>query len=169
MSEGGANGSVPILGVDPGSRATGVAVIVWSGGRGKLIAADTLRVTGDMADRLVVLHEKLREFITKWQPQEAAFEKVFIAHNPQSALKLGQARGVLLLAAAQVGLKICEYSATRVKKATLGYGRATKEEMQRMIKIEFGASLSADAADAVAIALTHGVLRSLPEAAWGQK
>ena len=157
-----------ILGVDPGSRATGVAVLDWRGGRGALVQAETFRVDGSMEERLVKLFDRLTSFIERWQPMEAAFEKVFTARNPQSALKLGQARGVLLLAVARKGIPVAEYSATRVKMATLGYGRASKEEMQRMIALEFGVRLAADAADAVAVALTHGAARRLPATAWGK-
>lgn len=107
--------------------------------------------------RLLEIHECLWELISRERPAGAAIEEVFMARNPMSALKLGHARGVIMLAASRHGLPIHEYSARKVKQAVTGYGQAGKPQVQQMVRIllKLAASPSQDAADALAVALCH--------------
>ena len=117
---------------------------------------------GDLSDdRLVQLHEALCTVIREYQPSEAAVERVFMNRNADSALKLGHARGVVLLAARQGGLKLHEYSATQIKQTVVGRGHADKGQVQHMIKTLLGLSEApqADAADALAAAICHSHMR----------
>ena len=113
--------------------------------------------TGSLASRLVMIHERIREVIEAYQPEAGAVEKVFMAKNPQSALVLGQARGSALLALAQSELDLSEYSALEIKRAVTGTGRATKEQVQHMIRVLLGMDRKPpqDAADALACAICH--------------
>jgi crossover junction endodeoxyribonuclease RuvC len=115
-----------------------------------------------LADRLRLIYRALCEIIERQQPTAVSLEKVFFARNAQSALKLGQARGVALLAAAEHRLGVAEYSAAEIKMAVVGYGRATKEQVQRMVGalLCVRGTLRADAADALAAAICHGHRRS---------
>jgi len=107
--------------------------------------------------RLVVLHDALSELIDRYRPEAAAVEEVFVNENPQSTLKLGQARGVVLLAAARGGISVGEYAPTLVKKAVVGTGGAAKPQVHAMVaRLLPGATIAgADAADALAVAITH--------------
>ncbi len=148
-----------ILGIDPGLRHTGWGVIGQSGNRLTYVAAGRISPDPDvaMAERLRVLAHNLSAIIERHKPQDAALEETFVNRNAASALKLGQARGVAMLAAAQAGLKVTEYSANRVKQSVTGYGHAEKNQIQAMIGVLLpGAGrLTADAADALAVAICH--------------
>ena len=148
-----------ILGLDPGLGTTGWGVIVAQGNRLSHIAHGQISTDAKMAlaQRLVALDSALVDVILAHQPQSAAVEEVFVNVNPQSTLKLGQARGVILLAAAKSGIAIGEYSARLVKKAVVGTGGADKAQVHAMVsRLLPGVKISgADAADALAVAITH--------------
>jgi len=151
-----------ILGIDPGSRVTGYGVVSVTRHRASFVAAGCIRLgDGPLDDRLVQLHEALCAVIAECQPSEAAVERVFMNRNADSALKLGHARGVALLAARQGGLKLHEYSATQIKQTVVGRGHADKGQVQHMIKALLGLSEApqADAADALAAAICHSHMR----------
>jgi len=154
-----ASPAIRILGVDPGLRQTGWGVIdVW-GARLSFVASGSVRSqTGEpMGMRLRQLHEGLREVIADHAPSEAAIEETFVNRDPQSALKLGQARGVALVVAALAGLEIEEYAANLVKKTVVGNGHAEKAQIAMMVRVLLPMSTAAsrDAADALAVAICH--------------
>lgn len=148
-----------ILGVDPGSRATGYGVIEKDGNRLQYVACGVIRATSSMTfhERLKTIHEGLSEVITVHAPVIAAVEDVFVALNPRSALKLGHARGVAILAAMQHGLAVHDYTPRMIKQAVVGFGNAEKAQVQQMVRIllRLSVSPSADAADALAAAICH--------------
>lgn len=148
-----------IIGLDPGLGTTGWGVIAADGNRLSHIANGHIRTDAKaaMADRLVTLANELRDILATHQPDSAGVEEVFVNSNAQSTLKLGQARGALMLALAEAGLSIGEYAPRAVKKAVVGTGGADKRQIQAMVKTLLpGAKLAgADAADALAIAITH--------------
>jgi crossover junction endodeoxyribonuclease RuvC len=148
-----------ILGLDPGLGTTGWGVIAVSGNRLSHLANGqiTTDATLSLAERLVTLDRALTDMILTHQPSQAAVEEVFVNVNPQSTLKLGQARGVCLLAAARAGLLVAEYATRLVKKAVVGVGGAEKKQVQAMLGVLLpGAKLAgADAADALAVAICH--------------
>jgi len=149
-----------ILGVDPGSRVTGYGVIEMVGpGRSRYLECGVLRTSPKLpiALRLVEIAQGLREVVEDLQPQVAAVEDVFYRKNARSALLLGQARGVALLVCAEQGLDVFSYPPAFVKKTVAGQGRATKEQMQKMVTVLCGLKHEpeSDAADALALALCH--------------
>jgi crossover junction endodeoxyribonuclease RuvC len=148
-----------IIGLDPGLRATGWGIIHAEGNRLSHVAHGTIRSNPDdeLAYRLRSLHDALTELLQEWQPQAAAVEETFVNKNPASTLKLGQARGVVLLAPAQAGLPVAEYAATVIKKAVVGTGAADKEQVHAMVKrLLPGCNVTGtDAADALAVAICH--------------
>jgi crossover junction endodeoxyribonuclease RuvC len=154
-----------ILGIDPGSQRTGVGIIdVNAAGKATHVYHAPLLLLGadDFPQRLKILLSGLSEIIETWQPQEVAIEKVFMARNPDSALKLGQARGAAICAVVMRDLPVHEYAAKEVKLAVVGRGGAEKQQIQHMVGIMLGlqGKLQADAADALAIALTHAHVRA---------
>ena len=148
-----------ILGLDPGLGTTGWGVIVAQGNRLSHIANGQIKTDSKMplASRLLQIDLALTDLLLEHRPNACAVEEVFVNVNPQSTLKLGQARGVVLLGASRSGLEIGEYSARSVKKAVVGTGRADKDQIQAMLKVLLpGVKLAgADAADALAVAITH--------------
>ncbi|HWH17348.1 MAG TPA: crossover junction endodeoxyribonuclease RuvC [Allosphingosinicella sp.] len=148
-----------ILGLDPGLGCTGWGVIRAEGNRLGHVANGQVRTDAKaaMCDRLVRLDEALAALIAEFRPDAAAVEEVFVNENPQSTLKLGQARGVVLLAAAKSGIEVGEYAARFVKKAVVGVGSADKVQVHAMVaRLLPGAKIAgADAADALAVAITH--------------
>lgn len=154
-----------ILGIDPGSQRTGVGIIdVDAAGRATHVhnCALVLLGEGDFALRLKRLLEGLAEVIEQWRPDEVAIERVFMARNPDSALKLGQARGAAISAVVLRDLPVHEYAAREVKLAVVGKGGAEKAQIQHMVAMMLNLSgrLQADAADALAIAITHAHVRA---------
>lgn len=148
-----------ILGIDPGSRLTGFGVIDVAGGRAQYIASGCVRVPeGELAARLKVIYDGVAAVIAEYAPTHLAIEKVFLARNPDSALKLGQARGAAICAAVNGALGVSEYSALQIKQAVVGVGHAQKEQVQHMVKalLQLSGMPQADAADALACALCHG-------------
>ena len=147
-----------ILGVDPGSRRTGYGIVAYDGKQARFVACGCVTTTaGPMPTRLGDIFSGIAELIDEYQPEELAIEEVFLSKNPQSALKLGQARGVAIAAAVQAELPVYEYAARLVKKSVVGTGRASKSQMQHMVQVllALSAQPNADAADALAIALCH--------------
>ena len=147
-----------VLGVDPGSIKTGVGIVDIEGNRLRHVFHGVIRCgTGDFDLRLHHLFSSLREIILEYKPASAAIEDVFLAKNASSALKLGQARGSLIAACTDCGLRVHPYSPTKVKQAVVGFGRAEKSQVQHMVKLLLGLSepLQEDAADALAIAICH--------------
>ena len=148
-----------ILGIDPGLTKTGVGIIEAQNNSLKFIASQTIYTSPSkpLAERLNCFHESLKKIIETHQPDEAAIEETFVNENPTSSLKLGQARGALILSAAICGLKVSEYSATSIKKTVVGVGRAQKGQVQAMIKILLPKAdfKTEDEADALAVAICH--------------
>jgi crossover junction endodeoxyribonuclease RuvC len=148
-----------VLGIDPGSRITGFGVVqVLRNGRIEYIASGCVRVArGDLADKLKMVYEGVIEVIMTYQPTCLAIEKVFMARNADSALKLGQARGAAILAGANRVLPVAEYTALQIKRAAVGNGHADKQQVQHMVKALLGLSAAppTDAADALACAICH--------------
>jgi len=156
---------IRILGIDPGSQRTGVGIVdTDAGGRTThvfhvplvLLDAESFPL------RLKLLLDGLAEIIDKYRPDEVAIEKVFMARNPDSALKLGQARGAALCAAVMRDLPVHEYAAKEIKLATVGKGGADKAQVQHMIGVMLNLTgkIQADAADALAVAITHAHVRA---------
>jgi len=148
-----------ILGLDPGLRHTGWGVICQQDNRLSFVAAGRINPPADvpMAERLLKIAEELHAIIERLQPSEAALEETFMNNNAASALKLGQARGVAMMAAARGGLSVGEYATNKIKLAVTGYGHADKGQIQAMIGILLPGSgkLAPDAADALAVAICH--------------
>lgn len=148
-----------ILGLDPGLRHTGWGVIRQNDNRLSFVAAGRISPDPDlpMAERLKTLADALAGIIAAHAPDEAALEETFVNKNAASALKLGQARGVAMLAGAVAGLSVAEYSANKIKQTVTGYGHADKNQIQTMIGILLPGSgkLAPDAADALAVAVCH--------------
>jgi crossover junction endodeoxyribonuclease RuvC len=148
-----------ILGLDPGLGTTGWGVIAAEGNRLRHVANGQIRTDpkAELPARLVALHERLAAVLAAHQPEAAAVEEVFVNDNPQSTLKLGQARGVVLLAAAAGGISVGEYAPRLVKKAVVGTGGAEKAQVHAMVqRLLPGVTIAgADAADALAVAITH--------------
>jgi len=148
-----------VIGLDPGLSCTGWGVVAKSGNRLSHIANGQVKTdaAAPLAERLVVLDRELTDVILAHRPDQGAVEEVFVNSNPQSTLKLGQARGVCLLALARAGLPVSEYATRLVKKALVGTGAADKAQVQAMLKVLLpGVKLvGADAADALAVAVAH--------------
>jgi crossover junction endodeoxyribonuclease RuvC len=148
-----------LIGLDPGLGTTGWGVIAAEGNRLSHIANGQVRTesAAPLPARLVTLHDALNALFATHRPEAAAVEEVFVNMNPQSTLKLGQARGVILLAAARHGLDVGEYAPRLVKKAVVGTGAAEKAQVHSMVaRLLPGAKIAgADAADALAVAITH--------------
>src|SRR5690242_1895511 len=147
-----------LIGLDPGLRSTGWGVIDVDGNRLRHIAHGVVKVAGErtLAERLNELFDGVAAVIASQQPLEAAVEETFVNVNPGSTLKLGQARGVVLLAPARAGVPVFEYAANLVKKSVTGAGHADKRQIAMMVgRLLPGAEATADAADALAVAICH--------------
>jgi crossover junction endodeoxyribonuclease RuvC len=159
---------VRIFGIDPGSTRTGYGCVETDGRRHSLIAcgAITMAAGDSFPHRLARIHRELAALLASHTPDCVAVESIFHAVNARSALKLGHARGVAILAAVEAGCDVVEYTPAEIKRAVVGYGRAEKHQVQQMIKLLLGLSKAPsphDAADALAVAICH--LHSGP---WGQ-
>jgi crossover junction endodeoxyribonuclease RuvC len=148
-----------ILGIDPGSRITGYGVIDVDRGDLVFIACGVIKTTAKypFANRINEIFDGINEVVQLHNPVIAAVEDVFLATNPRSALKLGQARGAVIVAAMQNGLSVSDYSPRMVKQAVAGYGQAGKAQVQHMVRVllNLKGSPSSDAADALAVAICH--------------
>jgi crossover junction endodeoxyribonuclease RuvC len=156
--------AIRILGLDPGLRRTGWGVVICAGARLTHVAHGVVKApeSGGLAERLLVLLEGISAVIAEHAPHEAAVEEVFVNVNPASTLKLGHARACALLAPAQAGLPVAEYAARLVKKAVVGTGAADKAQIAFMVRrlLPTAGDPTEDAADALAVAITHAHLRT---------
>ncbi|MBW8192878.1 crossover junction endodeoxyribonuclease RuvC [Neiella marina] len=147
-----------ILGIDPGSRITGYGVIRAHGRKLDYVGSGCIRTTeGELAEKLRQIHDGVRELIVQFQPEQFAIERVFMARNADSALKLGQARGAAIVAAACQNLPVAEYAAREIKQAVVGTGAADKTQVQMMVAsmLKLPKAPQADAADALGVAICH--------------
>lgn len=155
-----------ILGIDPGSQITGYGVIQSNGHRHVYLTSGCIRVKGlTVAKRLQHIFSGIQEVTQSYQPHEVAVEQIFMHRSADSALKLGQARGVAIVAAAMHLLPLAEYSARQIKQSVVGYGAAKKEQVQHMVQtlLNLSGTPQADAADALAVALCHAHSRNSPQ------
>lgn len=157
--------AIRILGLDPGLRKTGWGVIVSEGTKLSFVGCGCIESDGDqsLAERLKQLHEGIAGVIAAFAPDEAAVEETFVNRDPQSTLKLGQARGIALVVPAMAGISVAEYAANLVKKTVVGVGHADKKQVQMMIRVLLpkAETKSADAADALAVAICHAQHRGM--------
>lgn len=158
-----------VLGVDAGSLSTGYGAVEGKGSLHRALEFGAIRNPAQRghADRLAIIYHRIREVIRRVRPDLLAMEEVFMAKNPQSALKLGQVRGAVMVAAVEEGLPVAEFSALEIKSAVTGYGHAEKEQVQFMVKTILGLPKPPqphDAADALAVAIC-----ALHRAAWARK
>ncbi len=148
-----------ILGVDPGSRITGYGVVEAHGAELGFVTCGTLRLDRepDFSGRLRMIFEGLVEVIDRYRPETAAVEDLFVAHNPRSSLKLGQARGAAVVALCHRGLPVFDYTPRLIKQTVAGYGQAEKGQVQEMVRLllALSATPSTDAADGLAVAICH--------------
>lgn len=150
-----------VLGIDPGTATTGYGLVRQLSGRQvELVDYGVIRTPANqpMAERLRQLYHDLSAIIAKYAPDEAAVEELFFSRNVTTALSVGQARGVAILAAAEAGLPVHEYKPREVKQAVVGYGNASKEQVQQMVRVLLNIDevpRPDDAADAVAVAICH--------------
>ncbi|WGD28696.1 crossover junction endodeoxyribonuclease RuvC [Ancylobacter sp. WKF20] len=156
---------IRILGLDPGLRRTGWGVIEAVGTRLVFVACGTVMPPeeGELANRLAYLHTELANVLRAFAPDEAAVEETFVNMNPASTLKLGQARGVVMVTPALAGVPVAEYAALLVKKTVVGAGRADKAQIRMMMKVLLPQAdfETDDAADALAVAVTHAQHRGM--------
>ncbi len=177
-NRGGASGDLigrRIMGIDPGTVVTGWGVVESAGSSLVHLAHGTIGTSGTQGQgaRLSRIYRGIREILERYEPDGVSLEKVFFARNAQSALKLGQARGVAFLAAAEQSVIVHEYTSAEIKVAVVGYGQATKEQVQKMVAslLDLPGKIAGDAADALAAAICHlhqqtfraRVLGALPE------
>lgn len=152
-----------ILGIDPGSQITGYGIIKVEGKRNIYLASGCIKVSKQQfGQHLKQIFEGLTEIIATYQPAEVGIEQIFMHRNPNSAIKLGEARGVAIVAASVHSLPIAEYSARQIKQSVVGYGAANKDQVQHMVKylLQLSGVPQSDAADALAVALCHAHSRS---------
>jgi crossover junction endodeoxyribonuclease RuvC len=151
--------AIRILGIDPGLRRTGWGIVDVEGNALRFVAAGTVRSdeAAALADRLCQLHDGLQAVLEAHSPDEAAVEATFVNKDAAATLKLGQARGIAMLVPARAGLAVAEYAPNAVKKTVIGVGHGDKKQIQMMVKVLLPKSTAdtADAADALAIAICH--------------
>jgi crossover junction endodeoxyribonuclease RuvC len=151
---------VKVFGIDPGSVRTGYGCVESEGSRQRLIVSGAIATpaSATFPEKLLLIHSRLSAIIDSCRPDCAAIENLFFATNARSALKLGHARGVAMLAAVEAGLPVFEYTPAEIKRAVVGYGRAEKPQVQQMVKLLLGLDALPsphDAADALAVAICH--------------
>ncbi|SSY70615.1 crossover junction endodeoxyribonuclease RuvC [Alysiella crassa] len=150
-----------ILGIDPGSRTTGFGIIDVMGREHHYVASGCIRTipNDELAGRIGVIVQHIDEIIATYRPNQAAIEQVFVNVNPKATLMLGQARGAAIAALVLRGLPVHEYTALQVKQAVVGQGKAAKEQVQHMVvqMLKLSGTPQADAADGLAVALTHAL------------
>lgn len=154
-----------IIGLDPSLTSTGWGIIEVSGNRISYIADGIVKTDAkmSMAERLVKLYDGIYDVIELHKPDEAGIEIVFMNTNPESTLKLGQARGVVFLAAAKHHLRVCEYEPNKIKKAVVGVGHADKNQVETMVRLLLPGCKpkNSDSSDALAVAICHNNFRSI--------
>lgn len=149
-----------VFGIDPGSDRTGYGCIDSDGRRHRLVGCGAVRARAGATfpDQLLIIYRELRALLDEHQPECVAIENIFYATNARSALKLGHARGVAMLAAVESGVTVVEYTPAEIKRAVVGYGRAEKPQVGQMVKLLLGLDTIPqphDAADALAVAICH--------------
>jgi crossover junction endodeoxyribonuclease RuvC len=153
------NKAIRILGVDPGLRRTGWGLIAITGNDLAFVAAGTVKapLDGDLAPRLLALHQGLAAVIREYLPDEAAVEQTFVNRDAVATLKLGQARGIALVVPAAAGLTVAEYAPNAIKKTVVGAGHAEKQQIRAMVRVLLPRATfdTDDAADALAVAICH--------------
>lgn len=151
-----------ILGIDPGSRVTGYGVIQEKNRKLTYLDSGCIRTSGELSQRLLQIFNGICELMEHYHPNEVAIEQVFMHKNASSALKLGHARGVAMVACASHRLHVSEYSAREVKQSVVGYGAAEKDQVNHMVVnlLLLSRSPQRDAADALAIAICHSHMRN---------
>lgn len=152
--------TVRVLGIDPGSQRTGFGVLDATGPRLIYVASGVIRTgDGEFAQRLCEIFRCVRTLVAEYRPQEVAIEKVFVNRNPDSALKLGQARGAAICGTAEAEVEIFEYAPRQIKLAVVGSGSAEKDQVQLMMRsiLKLEGPVRADAADALATAVCHAL------------
>ena len=150
-----------ILGIDPGLATIGYALVDKETNHFDVLEYGVIKTSADKSDveRLEIIHRNIEALIEEFQPEEMAVEELFFNKNVKTAIVVGQARGVILLAGSQAGLKVAEYTPLQIKQAVVGYGRADKKQVQQMVKSLLNLSeipRPDDAADALAISICHG-------------
>ena len=157
-----------ILGIDPGSRITGYGIIDVEGNRLRHVDNGIIKTRSSdvLPLRLKVIYDGLTSILKEYSPESVAVEQVFMAKNPRAALTLGHARGTAVLAAVNLDLEVLEYSALQVKSAVVGYGHASKQQVQQMVKalLNLPEIAQEDASDALAVAICHANSRTLKQA-----
>jgi crossover junction endodeoxyribonuclease RuvC len=151
---------IRVLGIDPGSQRTGFGVLDAVGSRLTYVASGVIRTSQiDFAARLCEIFRCMQTIVAQYQPQEIAIEKVFVNRNPDSALKLGQARGAAICGTADANAEVFEYATRQIKQAVVGTGNAEKAQVQLMMRslLKLDAPVAADAADALAAAVCHAL------------
>ena len=164
---GTAGETIRILGIDPGSLATGFGIIDWRDGEARYVASGAIRTRGEeFPPRLRQIFDGVLELVREYQPREVAIERVFMHRNADSALKLGQARGAAICAAYSGSSVLFEYAPREVKLAIVGQGGAQKEQVQLMVRslLKLQGELGPDAADAIGLALCHAYSRDARQA-----
>jgi crossover junction endodeoxyribonuclease RuvC len=155
--------TIRLMGIDPGSRITGYGIIDLDGPRNRYVASGCVQTASDrpLPERLKTIFEAVADLVQVHRPAEVAVEQVFMHRNPDSALKLGQARGAALCAVVMAGLPVSEYAARAIKQAVVGSGAADKTQVQHMVRLllNLPEAPPADAADALAVAICHGHTR----------
>ena len=158
--------AIRILGIDPGLRRTGWGLIGCEGNRLIFLACGSVETNErlSLAERLVTIHDGLARIVDEFRPDEAAVEATFVNRDATATLKLGQARGIALLVPAKAGVSVAEYAPNLVKKSIVGAGRAEKMQIRKMVAVLLprAAPESEDAADALAVAITHAHHRAAP-------
>ena len=149
-----------VFGIDPGSERTGYGCVETTGSRHRVVLCGAISTPSNASfpEKLLVIHQRLAALIAECQPDCVAVENLFYAVNARTALKLGHARGVAMLAAVEAGLPVVEYTPAEIKRAVVGYGRAEKPQVQHMVKLLLGLAAPPsphDAADALAVAICH--------------
>ncbi len=149
-----------ILGVDPGIAITGYGLLEQNGNRIKPLKYGVIRTSSDLMaeERLMTIHQKITDLVKEYKPEVMVVEELFFNKNTRTALTVGQARGVIMLVAAEQRIKFAEYTPLQVKMAVVGYGRAEKRQVQEMVRVLLGLNAIPkpdDAADALAIAICH--------------
>ncbi len=150
-----------ILGIDPGIAIVGYSIIECNGNKFKAIEYGCIRTDAELffPDRIKIIYDNLIDIIEKYKPSDLAIEELFFNKNVKTAIKVGQARGVEILAAVNQGLEIYEYTPLQIKQAVVGYGRADKNQVQEMVKVLLNLKEKPkpdDVADALAVAICHG-------------
>jgi crossover junction endodeoxyribonuclease RuvC len=149
-----------VLGIDPGTATTGFGIVEEEGNQLRAVASGVIRTRADQPTpaRLQTIHRRLKALAAEWEPAEAAVEELFFSSNVRTAMRVGQARGVAILALADAGLKVAEYTPLAIKQAVTGYGSADKAQVQEMVMMLLRMDevpRPDDAADALAVAICH--------------